>query len=117
MPLLLSASWPHGVAPWACEEVTLTFGMHVHRLRGLLSQISASAFPGPRKARPMPEPAEVRRQRVAYKQQVHELRLQYAKELQAKESKLQEVRKAAASATARGMSAPNVRCRSCECNP
>ena len=46
----------------------------------------------------MPEPAEVRRQRVAYKQQVHELRLQYAKELQAKESKLQEVRKAVSSA-------------------
>jgi len=49
----------------------------------------------------MPDQATVRRQRVAYKQQVHELRLQFAKELQAKEKQQQEARQAIASATAR----------------
>ena len=63
----------------------------------------------------MPDPAEVRRQRMAYKQQVHELRLQYAKELQMKENKLLEARQAAASATARGLTAPYICCRHCGC--
>jgi hypothetical protein len=51
----------------------------------------------------MPDQTTVRRQRVAYKQQVHELRLQFAKELQAKEKQLQEARQTIARATARGM--------------
>lgn len=51
----------------------------------------------------MPDPAELRRQILAYKQQVHELRLQYAKELEAKANKTDERKKAAASVSARGI--------------
>ena len=56
----------------------------------------------PKKARPMPNQKEVRRQMVAYKQQVQELRIQYMKELKAKEEQLMVSRQAAASAHTRG---------------
>lgn len=57
----------------------------------------------PRKARPLPPPAEMRRQVLAYKQQVHELRLQYAKELQTKVQAEQEAKKAASILAKKGI--------------
>jgi len=64
-------------------------------------QEQASAPPAPKKARPMPDQAEMRRQMLAYKQQVHELRLAYAKELQANAQQAEERKKAAAKLSAR----------------
>jgi hypothetical protein len=52
----------------------------------------------------MPDQAEMRRQMLAYKQQVHELRLAYAKELQANAQQAEERKKAAAKLSARGNS-------------
>ena len=62
-----------------------------------------AAAPVPRKARPMPPPAEVRRQMLAYKLQVHELRLEYAKELQTKVQAQQEAKKAGAILAKKGI--------------
>lgn len=50
----------------------------------------------------MPDQAEVRRQMIAYKLQVAELRKQYAKELDAKALQMQESKKAAARLSASG---------------
>jgi hypothetical protein len=70
----------------------------------------AQAPPVPKKARPMPDQAELRRQILAYKQ-VHELRLQYAKELEAKANKADERKRAAASVSARGIRVLHMTCR------
>jgi hypothetical protein len=71
----------------------------------------AQAPPVPKKARPMPDQAELRRQMLAYKQQVHELRIQYAKELEAKANKADERKRAAASVSARGIHVLHTTCR------
>jgi len=52
--------------------------------------------PAPSKARPMPTQTEMRRQMVAYKEQVHELRIQYGKELAVKATQLLEAKEAKA---------------------
>jgi len=59
--------------------------------------------PAPSKARPMPAPAEMRRQMVAYKEQVHELRIQYGKELAVKAAQLLEAKEARARLFATGI--------------
>lgn len=55
------------------------------------------------KARPMPNQTEMRRQMVAYKEQVHELRVQYGKELAAKAKLQLEAKQAAALLVATGI--------------
>jgi len=59
--------------------------------------------PAPSKARPMPTQTEMRRQMVAYKEQVHELRIQYGKELAVKATQLLEAKEAKARLFATGI--------------
>jgi hypothetical protein len=59
----------------------------------------------------MPDQAELRRQMLAYKQQVLELLIQYAKELEAKANKADERKRAAASVSARGIRVLHTTCR------
>ena len=58
----------------------------------------------------MPDATELRRQMVAYKTQVHELRLQYEQELKGKEAAKKAARLAAATATSHGAYQPHTAC-------
>ena len=81
-------------------------------LRALSSETELpAAAPAPStKARPIPDATELRRQMVAYKTQVHELRLQYQQELKGKEAAKKAARLAAATATRHGAYQPHATC-------